>query len=83
MNRIDLSDGNKIWEVYMKKTYIWVSVLIATTLVVMTGCGKIQDKVNEKVSEGIVKRLLEEMSISLKTVLAFKRMVLALRAVTI
>lgn len=38
----------------MKKTNIWVSVIIASILLFMTGCGKIQDKVNEKVSEGIV-----------------------------
>lgn len=38
----------------MTKTSIWLSVLITTTLVFMTGCGKIQDKVSEKVSEGIV-----------------------------
>lgn len=38
----------------MKKTNIWVSVIIATIFVFMSGCGKIQDKVSEKVSEGIV-----------------------------
>ena len=40
----------------MKKTSIWILVLLATTLVFMTGCGKIQDKVSEKVSEGIVEK---------------------------
>lgn len=40
----------------MKRTHIWVLVLTAAILVFTTGCGKIQDKVSEKVSEGIVSK---------------------------
>lgn len=39
----------------MIKTSSWVSILIVASLVFMTGCG-MQDKVNEKVSEGIVSK---------------------------
>ena len=43
----------------MNKTKIWVLLLIGAILVFMTGCGKVHDKVGEKVSEGIVGKAVD------------------------